>query len=208
VQTAPYKADATKCNRCGGKRTWEYTITSGTGKAMPAHITDDGELLGSGDCPMYLATITGNKSKGNRTVEEETEPEIEEEPIEEPTPEEEPGTEKIEIPGIIQAPVDLQYVEAFLNVISASFVRFNTQADQMVPSLQSIDSSLIHIRDSGNIEFTDALTAVATSQEKFAEAVDRLASCIESLSLDLGHAIQALAPAKRAGKKGKEAVPI
>jgi len=46
-----YPNDAGTCQYCNGKKTWGVKVPTRNGKMAPAHITDDGHLIG--DCPNF-----------------------------------------------------------------------------------------------------------------------------------------------------------
>lgn len=61
---SPYNPNAGKCQYCGNMKTWETKVENPkTGKMMPAHIDDAGEILGDGDCPHWKARKM-NKATG------------------------------------------------------------------------------------------------------------------------------------------------
>ena len=65
-----YHNDAGVCSTCHGKKTWESKVLNAkSGKMMPAHITDDGHLIG--DCPSWNSGGAKPAAKADKPLDAE-----------------------------------------------------------------------------------------------------------------------------------------
>lgn len=89
-----YLPNAGECHYCGHAKTWETRVENPkTGNMMPAHISDDGRLLGNGDCPYWIGIRKQKEEEARLAAEAEKEKVAREEARRE-------ATSKIDITGL------------------------------------------------------------------------------------------------------------